>query len=103
MRVRVNTFSLGFGPRIFGLRRGETDYRLSIIPLGGYVRMLGEHPDDQVAEEDKAVSFSHQTVWRRFLIVLAGPAANFVLAIFVFSFILGFGVSRCSNRSSARS
>lgn len=87
--VRVNTFSLGFGPRIFGFRRGETDYRVSIVPLGGYVRMLGEHPDDQVAEEDQPFSFSHQSVWRRFLIVLAGPTANFVLAIVVFSFILG--------------
>lgn len=85
MGVTVLRFSLGFGPRVFGIQRGPTDYCLSLIPLGGYVKMLGEDAEDEISEEEKAGSFSHQPVGRRLAIVLAGPLANLVLAVALFT------------------
>ncbi|MBF0429455.1 MAG: RIP metalloprotease RseP [Magnetococcales bacterium] len=99
--VRVLVFSLGFGPRIVGWNKGEgtTDYRISAVPLGGYVKMLGESDDDEEEEggpvyaKDAIDSFAVQSVWSRIAIVFAGPAFNFVFAFFVlvFSFMLGVG------------
>ena len=90
--VGVERFSLGFGPKIFGKIVGRTDYRLSAIPLGGYVKMVGEEPDAEVAPEDIPISFTHQHVGKRFLIVAAGPVFNLVLAILIFfCFFLYFG------------
>ena len=77
-RVRVEVFSVGFGTRLFGFRRGDTDYRLSLLPLGGYVKMSGESPD-QVRTGDPGEFASHPR-WQRILIGLAGPVANFLLA-----------------------
>jgi len=88
--VEVTTFSVGFGPRLFGIRRGPTDYRLSLIPLGGYVRMLGEHPEEEMEPAKEPFSFSHKPVGRRLAIVAAGPLSNFLLAVFIFSVILLF-------------
>jgi regulator of sigma E protease len=85
--VTVLRFSLGFGPRLFGFKRGDTDYCLSLIPLGGYVKMLGEEPGEEVEEEQRATSFSLQPVSKRIAIVLAGPFSNFLLAIVIFAFI----------------
>ncbi len=85
--VGVEKFSLGFGPRLFGKTVGETDYRVSAIPLGGYVKMVGEDPDSEVSEEEKAVSFTHKPVWQRFIIVAAGPVFNIVLAIVIYYFL----------------
>lgn len=92
--VRVLKFSLGFGPRIAGKTFGETEYVLSAFPLGGYVKMFGENPDEQdVAESDRAVSFAHKMVWQRFGIVLAGPAFNFLFTLLIFFFLfLSVGV-----------
>lgn len=89
--VTVTAFSLGFGPRLLHYRRGETDYRLSLVPLGGYCKMLGEDPgeDDQAAAEyPGGVTFASQNVWRRLFIVIMGPASNFILAMIIFSLIL---------------
>jgi regulator of sigma E protease len=88
--VTVLRFSLGFGPKLFGFKRGDTEYRLSAIPLGGYVKMLGEDPGDEVEEENRATSFSDQPVSKRIAIVLAGPSSNFLLAIIIFAFIYAF-------------
>ncbi len=88
--VEVKTFSLGFGPRLAGIKRGPTDYRLSLIPLGGYVKMVGESLDEKTPLEKEAVSFAHQNVWRRLFIVAAGPAMNFVLAAVIFGIVLFF-------------
>jgi regulator of sigma E protease len=85
--VTVLRFSLGFGPRLFGLKRGDTDYCLSLIPLGGYVKMLGEEPGEEVEEERRSTSFSFQPVTKRIAIVLAGPLCNFLLAIVIFALI----------------
>jgi len=85
--VGVEKFSLGFGPRLFGRRIGITDYRVSAIPLGGYVKMVGEEPDAEIEESDIPLSFTHKHVLKRILIVAAGPLFNFFLAILLF-FIL---------------
>ncbi|HYH00506.1 MAG TPA: RIP metalloprotease RseP [Terriglobales bacterium] len=77
--VRVDVFSVGFGKRLFGWRRGETDYRLSAIPLGGYVKMAGENPMDQ-RTGDPAEFMAHPR-WHRFIIVAAGPFMNIALAV----------------------
>lgn len=82
--VRVEVFSLGFGKKIFQHKRGDTNYCISIIPLGGYVKMFGDQPGAEISEEDKKYSFTHKNVWQRISIVLAGPLMNFFFAIFVF-------------------
>ncbi len=82
--VRVLKFSLGFGKKIIGKTWGDTEYLLSAFPLGGYVKMYGEQPGEEITEEEKAVSFSHKTVWQRFGIVVAGPLFNLIFAVFVF-------------------
>lgn len=89
--VRVETFSLGFGKKIWQRKRGDTVYCISIIPFGGYVKMFGEQPGAQIAESDKSVSFTHKTIWQRMAIVLAGPLVNFFFAIVVFTFIAMHG------------
>lgn len=89
--VRVEVFSIGFGPEIFGWNnRFGTRWKISAIPLGGYVKMYGQsdtapdNPDEDLSEEDRAVSFAHKSLSQRAAIVAAGPAANFLFAIVVF-------------------
>jgi regulator of sigma E protease len=82
--VGVEKFSLGFGPRIFGKKAGITDYRISAIPLGGYVKMVGEDPNTELDPDDIPISFTHKHVFKRILIVAAGPFFNFLLAALVF-------------------
>ncbi len=82
--VGVEKFSLGFGPRVFGKKIGRTDYRLSAIPLGGYVKMVGDEPDQELPEEDIPYSFTHKHVFKRILIVAAGPLFNLFLAALIF-------------------
>ena len=77
--VRVETFSLGFGRRLVGWKRGETDYRISLLPLGGYVKMSGENPMDGPTGDPR--EFMSKPRWQRFIIVLAGPVMNGVLAV----------------------
>src|SRR5215470_1081657 len=78
-KVRVEVFSIGFGKRLLGFRKGETDYRISAIPLGGYVKMSGENPMDE-RTGDPAEFLSHPR-WQRFVIAFAGPAMNIMLAV----------------------
>jgi regulator of sigma E protease len=87
--VRVLTFSLGFGPRVAGFSRGGTDYVIAALPLGGYVRMLGENPHDEVASEDEGSAFHTQPLWKRVMIVFAGPLMNltFPLALYFVVFL----------------
>src|SRR6516225_4856036 len=77
--VRVEVFSIGFGKRLLGFRKGETDYRISAIPLGGYVKMSGENPMDE-RTGDPGEFLSHPR-WQRFIIAVAGPFMNIVLAV----------------------
>jgi regulator of sigma E protease len=83
--VRVEVFSIGFGKRLFGFRRGETDYRIAAIPLGGYVKMSGENPIDQRTDDPR--EFMNHSRWHRFLIAIAGPTMNILLAIFLLTTI----------------
>ena len=93
--VGVERFSLGFGPRLWAIRRGETEYCISIVPLGGYVKMVGEeahgedaiHPVATGPPPDPRRSFVAKPLWTRFLIVFAGPGMNFVLAAAIFSVV----------------
>src|SRR5580693_7619424 len=77
--VKVETFSFGFGPRLFGFRRGETDFRFSAILFGGYVKMSGDQPGDEAAADPR--SLLSKPRWQRLLITFAGPAINVVLAV----------------------
>lgn len=86
--VRVHAFSIGFGPRIWGFRRGETDYRLSLVPLGGYVKLGGEQPDE-VSGDPR--DFLSKPRWQRILVYLAGPAANVLLAILLIAVVFMVG------------
>src|SRR5277367_2481696 len=82
-KVRVEVFSVGFGTRLFGFRRGDTDYRLSLLPLGGYVKMAGENPGEERTGDPG--EFGSHPRWQRILIGLAGPVANFILAFVLMS------------------
>jgi len=77
--VRVEVFSIGFGKRLIGFRKGETDYRIAAIPLGGYVKMSGENPMDERSDDPR--EFMNHSRWHRFLIAIAGPTMNILLAI----------------------
>ena len=77
--VRVEQFAIGFGKRLIGFRKGETDYRINILPLGGYVKMAGENPMDE--RTDDPGEFLNHPRWQRFFIAIAGPAMNVLLAI----------------------
>ena len=80
--MRVETYSLGFGPRLAGFRRGDTDYRLSAFPLGGYCKIAGFSPDEPAAQDPTDVgSYANKSAWRRFLVIAAGPGVNYLLAI----------------------
>lgn len=90
--ILVYTFSFGFGPRLFGFKWGETEYVVSLLPLGGYVKMAGEdkEEDENVPENRK---FNTKPIWIRALIVVAGPFMNFILAIVIFSLLfMSYGV-----------
>jgi len=90
--VRVETFSLGFGPRLAGWRRGDTDYRISAIPLGGYVKMAGEYGDfDEEAVLDPD-DLAAKPIWQRFVIFSGGVVVNFLLAFVIFPIAFGAGV-----------
>jgi len=88
--VGVEKFSLGFGPRLIGKRVGITDYRLSLVPLGGYVKMVGEEPDEDLEPQLIPLSFTHKHVIKRILIVFAGPLFNMLLAVVIFFVIALF-------------
>jgi regulator of sigma E protease len=84
--VRVLKFSLGFGPRIFGFTRGDTEYCISAIPLGGYVKMAGENPDDP--RTGRPDEFLSKTKWQRFQVLVMGPTMNLLLAVVVTAGVL---------------
>lgn len=82
--IKVLKFSFGFGPRLFGVVRGDTDYCVSAFPLGGFVKMLGEQPEEPVHESEIKWSFSHRPVWQRAAVVFAGPLFNIIFAWAIF-------------------
>src|SRR3989338_3159166 len=97
--VGVLTFSIGFGPKLLSRKVGETEYALSAFPLGGYVKMVGEDPEEEVQTSDVARSFSHQGLVKRAAIVAAGPVFNLLLAVVVFIWIfVAYGVPVLTTR-----
>jgi regulator of sigma E protease len=90
LNVKVLRFSIGFGPRIFGFTKGETEYRVAWLPLGGYVKMAGELPQDELSPEEAKRGFLAQAQWKRALIVTAGPAFNLLFPILAY-FLLFLG------------
>ena len=90
--VGVLKFSLGFGPKLIGKKWGETEYLISLLPLGGYLKLLGESEDDLLSEEDEKRSFLKQPAGKRIAIVIAGPLSNFLLAILIFTVIYMIGI-----------
>jgi len=98
--VKVLKFSIGFGPRLLGLRRGETEYVVSAIPFGGFVKMVGEDPEEEIAEADRDVAFPSKSIAARAAIVLAGPGTNIVGAFLLFSLVfVAFGVRMPSEEA----
>ncbi len=83
--IRVLTFSLGFGPKLLKVKRGDTVYCISAIPLGGYVKMAGENPKD--VRTGASDEFLSKSKWQRFQVLIMGPAMNVVLAIFVMAVV----------------
>ena len=88
--VGVLTFSVGFGPKLFVRKKGETEYALSAFPLGGYVKMIGEDPDEEVSQADRERSFAHKSLFKRCAIVFAGPGFNLMLAVLLLMLVFVF-------------
>lgn len=87
--IRVEKFSIGFGPRLIGFQRGETEYCISALPFGGFVKMAGESPDEQKGEEGE---FASAPVGHRIFVAIAGPAMNFLMGVILFSFVYLVGL-----------
>lgn len=99
--VGVITFSVGFGPKLWVRKKGETEYALSAFPLGGYVKMVGEDPDQEVQPGDMEKSFAHKSLLKRIAIVVAGPGFNLLLAVFLLMVVYTFyGVPVMSTQVS---
>jgi len=97
--VGVLKFSLGFGPRLIGKKMGETEYVLSAIPLGGYVKMLGESEDEEeLSPDEEKRSFQKQAILKKIAIVAAGPLFNFLFAIIAFTMVYAVGVPVSTSR-----
>jgi regulator of sigma E protease len=94
--VKAVRFSIGFGPRLFGVQWGETEYRVSLLPLGGYVKFAGDNPLEQLPPEDRGRGFLEQPPRKKAAIAFAGPAANFLLAL-----VLYFAVNASPHRDIA--
>jgi regulator of sigma E protease len=94
--VRVLAFSLGFGKKLFGFQRGETEYKVSLLPLGGYVRLGGENPDEIT---DDPREFMNKPRWQRILVYLAGPVMNIVFSILLMTVLFNVGISVFANLS----
>ncbi|MEO5970411.1 MAG: RIP metalloprotease RseP, partial [Bdellovibrionia bacterium] len=95
--VKAEIFSIGFGPRLWGKQMGETEFRLSAIPMGGYVKLLGEDREAELSPEDQKRSLHRQAPWKRFFIFIGGPLFNFILAVFIFMVILVVGEPQLSS------
>src|SRR5262249_13272474 len=91
--VRVDVFSIGFGPRLFGWKKGDTDYRVSALPLGGYVRMAGQDLSDVDSGSQAPTGASYELMskprWQRALIAFGGPAVNFIFPVILLGFFYG--------------
>jgi len=94
--VKVLKFSLGFGPKLVGRKIGDTEYMISALPLGGYVKLFGDNPNETVAPGDEKHAFLHQSIRKRMAIVGAGPAANMLFAVLAFCLLFYIGIPQLS-------
>ncbi len=99
--IRVETFSLGFPPKMIGFRKGDTEYCISWIPLGGYVKMAGEKPEESEVRGEPW-EFMSKPVWKRMLVILAGPAMNYVLTIVILFGVYFFKGEPVADETRAR-
>ena len=90
--IEVETFSIGFGPKLFGWKRHGTEYKVSLLPVGGYVKMLAENPDEGATGDPR--EFLSRKRWERFLVLVMGPALNIVMAFLIWTAVLMVGVQR---------
>lgn len=95
--VKAEAFSIGFGPRLWSRQIGETEWRLSAIPLGGYVKLLGEDREAELSPEEAKRALHRQAPWKKFFIFFGGPLFNFIFAIFVFMSILLIGEPKLAH------
>lgn len=95
--VKAEIFSVGFGPKLWSRQKGETEFRISAIPMGGYVKLLGEDRDAPLPPEEQHRALHRQKPWKRFLIFFGGPLFNFILAVFIFMMILLIGEPQLSS------
>lgn len=93
--IRVNTFSLGFGPKLIGVQRGETEYRISLLPFGGYVQMEGESPTEQTGAPGE---FASASIGNRAFVVAAGPVVNLLFGVLVYWLVFATGINADSAR-----
>jgi len=96
--VKVLAFSLGFGKKLLTFKKGETEYALSLVPLGGYVKLLGESLEDEIPEEDIPRSYVHKPPWVKILIAVTGPLFNILFAFVLFYAVFMSGYSVLSTR-----
>ncbi|MFH1653703.1 MAG: RIP metalloprotease RseP [Pseudomonadota bacterium] len=89
--IKVEEFSLGFGPKLIGFTKGETEYKLCILPFGGYVKMTGEDPDDEETDSSDPRAFCNQSLFKRFRVVVAGPLMNLILAFMIMPVVFMLG------------
>jgi regulator of sigma E protease len=92
MGMRVEKFSIGFGPSIFQTTRGDTVFQVGALPLGGFVRVAGMSPEDEVQPDDRG-SYANHAAWRRFIVIAAGPLMNYAMAVLVLGTLLAVGYS----------
>src|SRR5512133_2186136 len=96
--VGVEKFSLGFGPKIIGKQIGETEYRISAFPLGGYVKMVGEGADEELPPADLEQSFMAKAPLKKMIIVAAGPVFNLIFAYVVFVVVCMIGIPSATSK-----
>jgi regulator of sigma E protease len=96
--VKVLAFSLGFGKKLLSFKKGETEYAISLVPLGGYVKLLGESLEDEIAEEDISRSYVHKPPWVKMLIAVTGPLFNIIFAFVLFYVVFMSGYSVLSTK-----
>ncbi len=96
--MRVERFFLFFGPTIWSVRRGETEYGIKAIPLGGYVKITGMNPEEEIPPEVVPRAYYNQPVWKRIVVIGAGPAVNIALAFAIFFAVFLLGAERRAGR-----
>lgn len=94
--MRVEKFYLFFPPKLLAIKRGETEYGVGMIPLGGFVKITGMNPDEELEPEVAERAYYHQPVWKRIVVIGAGPAVNLLIA-FLILFVLAFGMQQASE------